>query len=75
MREAATAELDVHAWYADFDDLWSPLETGVGPAGAYLASQPPDRQAAMREACHAILGKPEGEFSLRARVLAIRGRT
>ena len=36
-RTCARAALVVRAAYADFEDLWSPLPTGVGPSGAFCA--------------------------------------
>ena len=41
--------LDVEASYEDFDDLWAPFPTGVGPAGAYAASLDPDAQEQLRD--------------------------
>ena len=41
-RRAAAApsstRIVVTAWYDGYDDLWAPLEQGVGPSGAYVAS-------------------------------------
>jgi SAM-dependent methyltransferase len=72
--EVATAALDVEAEYADFDDLWAGLTTGIGPHSAYLVSLGEERRAAVREACRAELGLPDGPFSLPARAWAVRGR-
>lgn len=74
LSDVSTAELDVQADYADFDDLWSPLESGVGPTGSYLVAQPDERRAAVRDACWQILGSPPAGFTLSAHVIAIRGR-
>jgi SAM-dependent methyltransferase len=73
LRDAVVDELTVEARYADFDDLWQPLTSGVGPAGAYCASLDPARQAALREQLFARLGRPDGAFSLPARAWAVRG--
>jgi ubiquinone/menaquinone biosynthesis C-methylase UbiE len=62
------------ASYDDFDDLWAPFPTGVGPAGAYAASLAPDPQAALREEFARRLGKPEGPFTLSARAWCAVGR-
>ena len=35
--------LEVSAAYADFEDLWSPLLTGIAPAGAFTKSLGPER--------------------------------
>jgi SAM-dependent methyltransferase len=49
LRDVAVAPAVVSADYAGFDDLWAPLESGVGPAGAYAAALPDDRRAALRD--------------------------
>jgi SAM-dependent methyltransferase len=59
--------LVVEASYDDFDDLWAPFPTGVGPAGAYTASLTGEKQAALREEYARRLGNPVGPFTLTAR--------
>jgi SAM-dependent methyltransferase len=59
--------LVVEASYEDFDDLWQPFTTGVGPAGAYTASLAPERQAALRAEFARRLANPDGPFTLSAR--------
>lgn len=59
--------LVVEASYDDFDDLWAPFPTGVGPAGAHVASLTGEEQAALREEYARRLGNPEGPFTLSAR--------
>ena len=59
--------LVVEASYEDFDDLWQPFTTGVGPAGAYTASLEPERQAALRAEFARRLDSPDGAFTLSAR--------
>jgi SAM-dependent methyltransferase len=59
--------IDVEASYDDFDDLWAPFPSGVGPAGAYTASLDEEARAALREEFADRLGRPEGAFSLSAR--------
>jgi SAM-dependent methyltransferase len=49
------------------DDLWAPLLTGVGPAGAYTAALEPEAQAALRDELARRLGNPGGPFTLSAR--------
>jgi SAM-dependent methyltransferase len=60
-------ELRVSAGYEDFDDLWTPFPSGIGPAGAFCASLEPERQEALRAAFARRLGDPSGPFELRAR--------
>jgi ubiquinone/menaquinone biosynthesis C-methylase UbiE len=59
--------LDVEASYDDFDDLWAPFPTGVGPAGAYVASLEAEGQSALRDEYARRLGDPVGPFTLTAR--------
>jgi ubiquinone/menaquinone biosynthesis C-methylase UbiE len=65
--EVDVAAIVVEASYDDFEDLWSPFPTGVGPAGAYAASLSREGQAALREEFSRRLGDPEGPFTLSAR--------
>jgi SAM-dependent methyltransferase len=64
----------VSAGYDDFDDLWLPLERGVGPAGAYATSLAADRRAELKEAMRNRLGvDPDAPFELTARAWAVAG--
>jgi hypothetical protein len=60
-------ELWVSADYDDFDDLWAPFPSGIGPAGAFCAALEPARQEVLRTAFARLLGNPSGPFELRAR--------
>ena len=62
-----TAELT----YDSFDDWWRPYTAGVGPAGAYLATLPPDGREAVRLGCEELLGPPP--FTVTGRAWAGRG--
>jgi SAM-dependent methyltransferase len=62
------------ATYADFDDLWSPLPTGVGPAGTFCKSLEEDDRAALRDAFRARLGVGGSPFTLTARAWSVVGR-
>jgi SAM-dependent methyltransferase len=66
--------LVVGARYADFEDLWSPLATGVGPAGAFCRSLEDDDRAALRDALRRRLGIGDGPFELTARAWSVAGR-
>ena len=61
------------AKYAGFEDLWSPLPTGVGPAGAFCSSLDEKRQAALRDAFRGRLPIGDGPFELTARAWAVAG--
>jgi SAM-dependent methyltransferase len=64
----------VEAGYEGFDDLWQPLESGVGPAGAYVASLPPERRAALEDELRRRLAVGDEPFRLAARAWAVSGR-
>jgi SAM-dependent methyltransferase len=64
--------LTVRARHAGFEEWWEPFTLGVGPAGAYLASLDPDRQAALRERCRQRL--PAGPIEVSATAWAATGR-
>jgi SAM-dependent methyltransferase len=66
-------QLVVSAGYADFEDLWSPLPTGVAPSGAFCKSLDDERRAALREAYRNRLEVGEGPFELTARAWAVAG--
>ena len=41
--------LTVRVHDPSFEQWWEPFTLGVGPAGAYVASLPPDRRSALRD--------------------------
>lgn len=65
--------LVVRAGYADFEDLWSPLPTGVAPSGAFCQSLDDERRAALHDAYRSRLGVGAGPFELTARAWAVAG--
>ena len=67
LEEVRGGELWVTVAYEDFDDLWAPLPSGIGPAGAFCASLEPEQQKELRAAWARHLGNPEGPFELTAR--------
>lgn len=70
----ATESLEVESTYGDFDELWSSVLGGSGPAGAWATSLgEPEREAARAE-LHRQVGAPEGSFTLRARAWATRAQ-
>lgn len=74
LAEVATDAIVASAAYEDFDDLWAPFESGVGPAGAYCASLSETKRRALRAALERRLGSPRGAFELAARAWLVRGR-
>jgi SAM-dependent methyltransferase len=65
--------LVVRASYADFEDLWSPLPTGVGPSGAFCKSLDEERRGALHAAYRERLGVGDEPFQLTARAWAAAG--
>jgi ubiquinone/menaquinone biosynthesis C-methylase UbiE len=74
LTEVEVSPIAAEAAYDDFDDLWAPFPTGVGPAGAYAASLDAEAQAALRDEFARRLGDPEGPFQLTARAWCAVGR-
>jgi hypothetical protein len=72
--EVRVEPLVAEAAYDDFDDLWAPFLTGVGPAGRYAASVGADAQAALRGEFFRRLGEPQAPFTLSARAWCAVGR-
>jgi SAM-dependent methyltransferase len=67
LEDVEEGELLVSAPYESFDDLWEPFTSGVGPAGAYVASLDAARRRALRSEYERRLGSPRGSFRLGAR--------
>ena len=73
LRDVRFGPLVVRARYADFEDLWSPLPSGVAPSGAFCKSLDSDGQAALHDAYRRRLGLGDGPFELSARAWAVAG--
>ena len=65
--------LAVKADYTDFEDLWSPLPTGIGPAGAFCKSLSAEHQSALRASLQRRLKVGDAPFELTARAWAVAG--
>ena len=63
----------VAASYTGFEDLWQPLEAGVGPAGAYVVALAPEQRAAFKEEVERRLDVGDGAFELTARAWIATG--
>jgi len=74
LQAVETLELIVEAAYRGFDDLWDPLERGVGPSGAYAAGLQPEPRARVREELRRRLDPGDGPFRLTARAWCVVGR-
>ena len=73
LHEIEETVLSASLGHPSFEEWWGPFTRGVGPAGAYVASLDPERQAELRERCRNLL--PNAPFVLTARAWAVRGRT
>ena len=69
----ATMELlEVDADYTDFEDFWTALTGGAGPAGVWATSLDEEQKAAARSELFHELGRPESAFTLTGRAWAAR---
>jgi SAM-dependent methyltransferase len=68
---AQVTTLTVQAHHANFEQWWEPFTLGVGPAGAYVTSLPPDRRSALRDQCRRHL--PAGPVEISATAWAATG--
>ena len=73
LEDVRSGAIVVGAHYADFEDLWSPLPTGVGPSGAFCRSLSDDGQTALKDALGRRLGVGDGPFELSARAWVTAG--
>ncbi len=62
------------ASYSGFDDWWTPLTLGIGPAGVYCRSLDPADRASLREACRGQFDRPDEPFTLDASAWCAVGR-
>jgi SAM-dependent methyltransferase len=72
LAEVHTELLEVDASYAGYDEFWSALLGGAGPAGAWAASLDDDGRETARSELHRQIGAPEGPFTLQAKAWATR---
>ena len=69
---AALELLEVDADYTDFEDFWSALLGGAGPAGAWAASLDDEQRSVARAELYRQLDEPDGPFTLTGRAWAAR---
>ena len=74
LADVEVAPVVVDAGYFDYEDLWQPLELGVAPSGAYVASLAPEHRAALKAELQRRLGVEDGPFRLTARAWVVTGR-
>jgi SAM-dependent methyltransferase len=73
LQDVAVTEAVVGADYDNFAALWSPLEAGVGPSGAYVLSLTLEDRAAFRDEVRRRLDASDGPFRLSARAWIVTG--
>jgi trans-aconitate methyltransferase len=72
----AVQPIDVPTVFADFEDYWTPFLAGHAPAPAYAMSLDEQRRHELRDRIRAALPvADDGSIRLKARALAVRGRT
>ena len=59
-----TELIETDASYTGYDEFWSVLSGGAGPAGAWLAALEGERREAAHAEIHRQLGEPDGPFTL-----------
>lgn len=64
--------LEVDADYVDFEDFWSALVGGVGPAGVWAAALDDELRTTARAELFRQLGEPDGPFTLTGRAWAAK---
>jgi SAM-dependent methyltransferase len=72
--DAEAELLEVEGAYADFEDFWSALLGGVGPAGVWATSLDDERRVVARAELYRQLGEPDGPFAMTGRAWAVRVR-
>lgn len=71
--DVQTKAVEVTAAYDDFEDLWSPFEKGVGPAGAYTITLDQQARAALHDRYQLILDVGTDAFTLPAKAWLCTG--
>lgn len=64
--------LETDASYSGFDEFWSALSGGAGPAGAWLATLEGETREAAQQQIRKQIGDPDGSFSLQAKAWGAR---
>jgi ubiquinone/menaquinone biosynthesis C-methylase UbiE len=74
LKDVRSTALVAGAGYSSFDDLWQPLEGGIGPAGAYVAALSTGPRAELRHELRRRLDVGDGPFRLTARAWSVAGQ-
>jgi hypothetical protein len=74
LKDVEVRPIDVPTVFRDFEDYWSPLLGGQGPAPSYIMSLSEERRAVLKEYLRRILPTDAyGSIRLVARAWAVRG--
>jgi SAM-dependent methyltransferase len=72
--DVQTTALEFTMQFRNFDDYWQPFKGAVGPAPAYLASLPAQKQIELEKAVQRLLPiNSDGSIQLAARAWAVKG--
>jgi len=75
LADVTTGALMAGTEYADFDDLWQPLEMPDGSPGRFLETLDRSTRDSVRDELYRALGAPAGAFRLEARAWFAVGTT
>ena len=70
--DVRTELLEVHAEYSGFEEFWSALSDGAGPAGVWMRSLGEEQRPDVRDEMYRQLDSPVGAFGLTGRAWATR---
>jgi hypothetical protein len=70
--DVQTELIETDASYSVFDEFWSALSGGAGPAGAWLATLEGEERGAAQAELYRQIGEPDGQFTLHAKAWATR---
>jgi hypothetical protein len=74
LAQVETCALAIPTDFASFEDYWTPILSGTGPAPSYVASlDAPNRELLRGRLRRRLLAAPDGRVPLRARAWAVRG--
>lgn len=74
LRDVSVTPIAVPTTFASFEDFWTPLLGGTGPAPSYVATLAGDRREALARTLDTRLPRgPDGSIPLVARAWAVRG--
>lgn len=74
LEDVAVEPVEAAGRWSSFDELWGPIEGGVGPSGAWAAALDPRGREALRDALHRRLGRPAADFEVIAGAWCVSGR-